>query len=135
MWVVPLSNPGKKGLGVQGPGESAHLWLRLPLYYTSRRNKAHERGRAWRLRVPRDQIPDLPHACFLSPSQETGTEHARDEPASRCRALPATSKLNGTQLKWVDPKRKVRSSACLPFVLKQRSTDLRARECTWLIFW
>lgn len=130
-----LSSAGMKGLGIPGPEESADLYLHLPLCHTSTRQKAHKRGSmedACSLRAdPR------PSSCmFLSSHQETDTEHARGGPSSHRWALPATSELNGTKLKWVDPNRRVRSCTCLSFVLKQCSIDFRAgRECTWLIFW
>lgn len=125
VWAVPLSNPGKKGPGIQGPGECAS-----PVAISSAMLQGkikHMKEGAWRLCAPWGWNLDPP---------QTSREHARNELANCSYAFPAPSELNGTKLKWADPKRKVRSSTCLSFLLKQRSTDVRraGRECTWLTF-
>lgn len=81
-------------------------------------------------------LPEVGAQILFTPVSSDWIRHACDELANCSYALPATSELNGTQLRWADMKRKVRSSTCLSFLLKQCSKDLRraGRECTWLTF-
>lgn len=61
---------------------------------------------------------------FFTPDQATGTEHAAETPLAA--AVPSSHpQVDWHELTQVGWKGQVRSSACISFLLKQCSIDLR----------